>query len=116
MCRVPGLKALLLGLFSKLHDLRDPANLHCPYRALAEEIVALTTEIGVDLNEPPGNWPAGERENLLNQLVQKYPEVLAIPLQMSGGPQNVPWDLCGFTRFIATLRSFRMRSTDFSHF
>jgi hypothetical protein len=90
--RLPPLQALLLRLLVKLHENQDPADLNCPYRALAQQIVELTTISGLDLAQDPNVWPAASRDDLLKQLETKYPEVLAIPLQNIGGPQNVPWD------------------------
>jgi hypothetical protein len=83
--KFPSVKALLLLLFERLQAVSTPAKADCPYRLVAQQIVGMTTVTGLDVAQPPVSWDALKREDLLNQLINQYADVLQISLSAVPG-------------------------------
>ena len=90
--KLPPLHDLLLLLFNRLHDAQDPTNVNCPYQEVERQVIALSTVTGLDITQAPAAWPHTQREQLLNQLTDKYADVFEIHLQIGAAAQDLPWE------------------------
>lgn len=96
--RFPDLGVLLRGLLETLHSRVQAGDANCPYRRCLENVIQLTTVRPRNLlDESPAKWSndRGElvAEEIVNQLWNKYPDVLDQTVRVNSQTLTVTFDL-----------------------
>jgi hypothetical protein len=90
--RLDGLNDLLYELVEKLHSCIDPSNTDCPYRKALEDIVRMTTVNVNVILKPRSSWEDDDIKSLINQLSDKYADVLDVDIITKGTAIDLAWD------------------------
>lgn len=97
LCRVDGLKSILLRALDRLHSMVDPSDADCRYQRGMKQILnrsGLSKEsLGdLDLSTVPSSWPARILSELLNGLAQNYSKVLDVRITGEAA-DHLLWDI-----------------------
>jgi len=93
--RFPGLKELLGNILTRLQGMVNAGDPRCPFQRLLNEVFELTTVRGIDPATSVPLWNGGNPNELIEQLISKYPEVFDKDLRENGVARDLFWDVLG---------------------